>query len=83
MALLHGGASITPTKLEMLDAWVPTQDWYAGRPDPAFTLVGAFRLDDPAGVVGVETHLVRDGDGPVSTTDSPTRSSGPCSPARS
>ena len=59
MAHLHGGAQIVPTKLELISAWLPSQPWF-GAGDPAVTLVGAFRFDDPDGEVGIETHLVRD-----------------------
>jgi len=64
MAILHGNADITPTKPELLAAWVPTQAWFEG---DATTLqqVGSYRFDDPDGEVGMETHLVRAGDGPV------------------
>lgn len=61
MAIIHR-ASISPTKLELLQAWVPDRSWYAG--DAPLTLVGAYRFDDPAGEVGIETHLVHAG-GPV------------------
>src|SRR5215218_7739419 len=64
MALLHR-AEITPTKLELLDAWLPTRAWYRGPADPGLAKVGAFRFDDPAGEVGIETLLVQAGDGPV------------------
>jgi hypothetical protein len=64
MALLHR-ADLTPTKLELIDAWLPTRSWYGGPAAPDVTKVGAFRFDDPAGEVGVETILVRSGDGPV------------------
>jgi hypothetical protein len=76
MALLHQ-ADLTPTKLELLAAWLPTRDWYPGPtgaavlPDSApqasleLTRVAGYRFDDPAGEVGVETILVRAGDGPV------------------
>lgn len=62
MALLHR-AEIRPTKLELLATWLPTRDWYAGSGD--VTRVAAYRFDDPAGQVGIETLLVRGGDGPV------------------
>jgi hypothetical protein len=62
MALLHR-ATLTPTKAEMLAAWVPQQPWYAGGGE--LHLLGAFRLDDPAGEVGMETFLLRAGSGPV------------------
>ncbi len=63
MALLHA-ASITPTKLELIRAWVPTQPWFAGD-DEGLEIIGAYRFDDPDGEVGIETFLVRAGDGPV------------------
>ncbi|GAA4444025.1 CG0192-related protein [Phytohabitans houttuyneae] len=63
MALLHR-ATLRPTKLELLAAWLPTRSWY-GQPPGEVERVAAFRFDDPAGAVGVETLLVRAGDGPV------------------
>jgi hypothetical protein len=64
MAILHGDADITPTKPELLAAWLPAQPWFTG---DAATLqhLGSFRFDDPDGEVGMETHLVRAGDGPT------------------
>lgn len=64
MALLHQ-AELIPTKIELLDAWAPSQPWFVGEPGETLTRVDAFRFDDPAGEVGVETLLVRAGDGPV------------------
>lgn len=64
MAIIHR-AQIRPTKLEMLQSWLPRQPWYADAPDAVLVAVGAFRFDDPAGEVGIETHLVRAGEGPV------------------
>ena len=63
MALLHA-ASIRPTKIEMLRAWAPTQPWFTGD-DEGLEQIGAYRFDDPDGEVGIETFLVRSGDGPV------------------
>jgi hypothetical protein len=62
MALLHA-ATLTPTKLALVGAWAPSQPWFEGGGDLA--LVANFRFDDPLGEVGVETLLVRAGDGPV------------------
>jgi hypothetical protein len=62
MALLHK-ATIIPSKLELLAGWLPERSWFAG--DGAITRVAAARFDDPAGQVGIETMLVRAGDGPV------------------
>ncbi len=56
MALIHR-AQLIPTKLELLDTWVRSQPWWTW--DQAeIELVGAYRFDDPAGDVGIETHLV-------------------------
>lgn len=63
MAIIHR-AEIRPTKLELLQAWLPEQAWYTAEPGEPLTVVGAYRFDDPDGEVGVETHLVRAG-GPV------------------
>ncbi|MFB9315483.1 CG0192-related protein [Nocardioides plantarum] len=62
MALLHQ-ASISPTKLEALSAWAPHRPWFVGGGE--LTILGAYRFDDPADEVGIETFLVRAGDGPV------------------
>jgi hypothetical protein len=64
MAILHK-AKITPTKIELLSAWLPAQPWYDGPASPEVSRVAAARFDDPAGAVGVETMLVRAGEGPV------------------
>lgn len=63
MALIHR-ATLHPTKLELLSAWLPDRPWYtAGSGD--LERVAGYRFDDPAGAVGIETMLVRAGDGPV------------------
>jgi hypothetical protein len=64
MALLYT-ADLTPTKIELLSGWVPTQPWFEGEADATFTNVAAYRFDDPAGQVGIETILVRAGNGPL------------------
>jgi Maltokinase N-terminal cap domain len=54
--------TLTPSKLELLTGWLPSQPWY--RPTgqrPALTRAGGFRLDDPAGEVGIEFMVVTDG----------------------
>jgi hypothetical protein len=63
MALIHK-ATLRPTKLELLADWLPGRGWYTG-PAGEVTRVATFRFDDPAGAVGIETMLVRIGDGPV------------------
>ncbi|SDP23097.1 hypothetical protein SAMN05660199_03424 [Klenkia soli] len=61
MATIHL-ATLTPGKLELLQAWVPAQPWAAGLDTSALEQVGAYRFDDPAGEVGTETFLLRAGD---------------------
>lgn len=61
MAIIHKGASIVPSKLELLTRWMPDQRWYAGKGHvPQLERVGGFRFEDPEGEVGVEVHLVAD-----------------------
>ena len=55
MAIIHR-ATITPTKGELLDAWLDSQPWC---PDGAGEMLGSYRFDDPAGEVGVEGLLAR------------------------
>src|SRR4051812_47950997 len=62
MAHLHD-ATLVPSKRELLDAWLPNQAWVAGL--PALKPFAGFRLDDPAGEVGIEGILLRDADGGV------------------
>jgi hypothetical protein len=57
MALLYA-ATLTPSKMELLSAWVPAQPWLRGATTSTLTSVGAYRFDDPAGEVGIETHLL-------------------------
>jgi Maltokinase N-terminal cap domain len=64
MALLHQ-ADLNPTKLELLAAWLPTRAWYPGPAGAELKRIAAYRFDDPEGEVGIETILVRAGDGPL------------------
>jgi hypothetical protein len=57
MAILHA-ATLTPSKAELISAWLPTQPWAPAGNEP-IEVVGAFRFDDPDGEVGIEVHLVR------------------------
>jgi hypothetical protein len=57
MALLHR-ATLSPTKAEIIAAWLPRQPWSPDG-DGSVELVGAYRFDDPEGRVGLEVHLVR------------------------
>ena len=63
MAIIYD-AQLSPTKPELLAAWLPRQAWF--RPaGGAIEPIGAFRFDDPYGEVGIETHLVRGPEGTV------------------
>ena len=56
--------TLTPSKLELLSDWLPSCPWYHGTGrEPALTKAGGFRLDDPAGEVGIEFMAVVDGSG--------------------
>lgn len=63
MALIHR-ATLSPTKLELLTGWLPARPWYTAAGGEQ-TRVAGYRFDDPDDVVGIETLLVRVGDGPV------------------
>lgn len=63
MAVIHQ-TTMTPSKLELVTAWLPTQPWYLGAEgEPQLTKVGGFRLDDPEGMVGIEFMAVTDSSG--------------------
>lgn len=58
MAIVHR-ATLTPHKFELITSWLPAQPWFDD--GGAIESVSAFRLDDPAGEVGIETFIVRSG----------------------
>lgn len=63
MAIVHPDAVLRPTKPELVHQWLEAADWFDGDPGavevkPRFS----YRFDDPAGRVGVETLVVRDGE---------------------
>jgi hypothetical protein len=60
MAILHR-ATLRPTKLELLAAWLPAQPWWRNNSVTDLQKVASFRFDDPDGEVGVETLLVTTG----------------------
>ena len=62
---VHHLATIVPTKLELLQAWVPHQPWLGGADASTLTRLGSYRFDDPDGEVGMETHLLGTADGQV------------------
>ncbi|YAL84172.1 1,4-alpha-glucan branching protein GlgB [Dermacoccaceae bacterium W4C1] len=67
MALIHQ-ATISPSKIDLIDGWISTQRWYRGTaPAPSLRALGAYRFDDPAGEVGIEIHVLADESGPTPT----------------
>ncbi|MEP6798428.1 MAG: hypothetical protein ABI890_09780, partial [Lapillicoccus sp.] len=65
MAEIHQ-TTLTPTKLELLAAWVPLQRWCVAKGRvPRLRRLGGYRLDDPEGVVGIEVLIVSDESGPA------------------
>lgn len=59
MAIIYD-AVLNPTKQELLSAWLPKQSWLPPEADAAhLEYLGAYRFDDPAGAVGMESHLLR------------------------
>lgn len=54
MAILYE-ATISPRKDELIAPWLRTQTWWDGEDERG--PVGTFRLDDPAGEVGIECFL--------------------------
>jgi hypothetical protein len=64
MAIIHR-TTLTPTKLELLTAWLPGRPWYrGGAGEPRLARAGGFRLDDPEGEVGIEFMVATDTAGP-------------------
>lgn len=61
MAVVHPGATLTPHFRDFLPGWVARQPWYEGSGIPVLAPVGFFRFEDPAGLVGIETHLTAAG----------------------
>lgn len=64
MAILHR-ATLQPSKLELLAVHVAKFPLLVNTSLSEYSLVGAYRLDDPDGRVGLEAHLVSTGSGPV------------------
>lgn len=61
IAEIHPDATLTPSKIELVAAWLPSQPWFAGD-TAAARIVGAFRFVDPEGEVGIESLLVKAGE---------------------
>ena len=59
-------ATLSPSKQELVESWLPSRAWARGR--AIAEKVAEYRLDDPDGEVGVETILWRLDDGAVVQT---------------
>ena len=57
MAILHR-ATLTPSKLELLAGYLTAIPYFESFGCDELTPLGAYRFDDPAGEVGMESHLV-------------------------
>ncbi|MFI0942590.1 1,4-alpha-glucan branching protein [Streptomyces sp. NPDC021020] len=64
MAVIYR-TTLKPNKLELLTGWLPTRPWYRGGGAPVLEKSGGFRLDDPAGEVGIEFMVATDVSGPA------------------
>jgi Maltokinase N-terminal cap domain len=60
MAIIHQ-AELLPTKLELLEEWLPRRPWFPESGTSGLSKVGSYRFDDPAGEVGIETIIVSAG----------------------
>lgn len=60
MAIIHR-ATLRPSKLELIEKYLPHQPWFTKDDSAQPELLGAYRFDDPDGEVGLETHLVSHG----------------------
>jgi hypothetical protein len=66
MGIVHHTATLSPTKQELVEAWLPSRSWAAGQ--KIVGKVAEYRFDDPDGEVGVETILWRTDDDTVLQT---------------
>ncbi|MBT2470148.1 1,4-alpha-glucan branching protein [Streptomyces sp. ISL-66] len=63
MAMIYK-TTMTPGKLELVTAWLPTRPWYVATGHaPDLARSGGFRLDDPEGEVGIEFMVLTDTSG--------------------
>lgn len=66
MGIVHHTATLSPTKQELVEAWLPSRSWAEGH--QVAGKVAEYRFDDPEGEVGVETILWRTDDGTLLQT---------------
>ncbi|HCB07429.1 MAG TPA: hypothetical protein DEQ43_24795, partial [Nocardioides bacterium] len=55
MAIVYPNATLTPSKRELMEAWLPSRPWFDGHSDRK--PLGAFRFEDPVHEVGLEGFL--------------------------
>lgn len=63
MANVYGQATVQPTKRDLLNAWLPTRSWFPA--DGRVAKLRAYRFDDPAGEVGLESFVLDVADGVI------------------
>lgn len=56
-ANVHPEATLKPEKLELLSAWLPTQEWFDADPSQ-LERVASFRFVDPDGEVGLDCMII-------------------------
>lgn len=64
MAIIHK-ATLLPGKLDLLREYVKNDDTLSGHVGDDLRQLGAYRFDDPAGQVGIETHLLTSSSGAI------------------
>ena len=64
MAIIHQ-ATLSPSKLEMLAEFLPRVESLAEHLGSDVSQIGSYRFDDPAGEVGIETHILTSSTGAV------------------
>lgn len=52
--------TMSPSKNELVTTWLVEQDFYTGKGAPKLDHIGGFRLEDPAGEVGIELRIYAD-----------------------
>lgn len=66
MAEIHWGATLVPSKLDLVAPWMAHQRWYAAKgASPSLRRLRSYRLEDPAGQVGLEVLVLADDAGGV------------------
>ncbi len=61
VAEVHPHATLTPSKIDLMKAWLPSQSWFDGDASD-LAAAGQFRFVDPAGEVGVQIMFVTSDD---------------------